>query len=111
MSEQDETPAVMPRRSVEVAMARMEAKLDVAIAQHTERLGEHGRRIASNEAAVAGHDIRIGALEQHKAAVESRDQAEAAAVPPKSSLRDWAQFGISALLALYILLDHYSPTG
>ena len=112
MSEQDENPPPsVPRRTVEVALARVEAKLDVAIAQPTERLGEHGRRIAANEAAVGAHEVRIGSLEQHKAASDAREQAEAAAAPPKSSLREWGSFGISILLALYIVLDHFQPPG
>ena len=61
MTEQPEDTPPAPRRSVEVALARMEAKLDVAIAQHQARLEDHARRMAALEQERAVDAARIAA--------------------------------------------------
>lgn len=107
MTEQpDEAAPPAPRRSVEVALARMEAKLDVAIAQHSARLDEHGRRIAENTAAVAELARRTGDLENAHSADEAREQAVAAARPAPVGVVGWISLGVTILLALYVVLDH-----
>lgn len=111
MSEQPEDAPPAPRRSVEVALARMEAKLDVAIAQHSARLDEHGRRIAENSAAVAALELRTGVLENARSADEAREQATAAARPAPIGPVGWISLAVTILLALYVLLDHYGAPG
>lgn len=111
MSEQPEETPPAPRRSVEVGFARIEAKLDVAIAQHSARLDEHGRRIAENTAAVAALEARTGSLENARAADEAREQATAAARPAPIGPVGWISLAITILLALYVLLDHYGAPG
>lgn len=109
MSEMDETPPTTSRRSVELMLARVEAKLDVAIAQQTARLDEHGRRIGENTAAISAADARIGLLEQARSADEARDAAEAAARPQAIGTAGWVAIVIGLLGALYLILDHYIP--
>jgi hypothetical protein len=88
----------------------MEAKLDVAIAQHSTRLDEHTRRITANEAAIARHDERIGAVERAQAGTAAADAAQAAAAPPRVGPIGWVSLAISVLLALYVILDHTPPS-
>ena len=52
------------RLQVAVAMARMEAKLDVAIAQHSAKLDEHSRDIVDLRGTTERTLVRVGALEQ-----------------------------------------------
>lgn len=111
MTEQPEDTPPAPRRSVEVALARMEAKLDVAIAQHSARLDEHGRRIAENTAAVAELERRTGKLENARSADEAREQATAAARPAPVGVVGWISLAVTILLALYVVLDHTPGIG
>lgn len=110
MSEQhDEAPAVPPRRSTELTLARVEAKLDVAIALHSARLEEHTRRITSAESMLARHDERLGAVERQQAGAAAAEAAQAASAPPRVGPVGWVSLMISALLALYVILDHSVP--
>lgn len=111
MTELPEDTPPAPRRSVEVALARMEAKLDVAIAQHSARLDEHGRRITENTAAVAELERRTGSLENARSADEAREKAEAAAKPAPVGAVGWIALAVAVLTALYLILDHAIPPG
>jgi hypothetical protein len=111
VTEQPEDTPPAPRRSVEVALARMEAKLDVAIAQHQARLEDHARRMAALEQERAVDAARIAALEQVRAADEAREKAEAANRPAPIGPVGWISLAITILLALYVLLDHYGAPG
>ncbi len=102
---EDSMPPV-PRRSVEVAIARMEAKLDVAIAQHSVRLDDHDRRLAGLEQNRVADTARTAALEQARAADQAKDAAEAAARPAPMGAAAWAGLVISLLIGLYLILDH-----
>lgn len=108
MSEQhtDEVPVVPQRRSTELTLARVEAKLDVAIALHSARLEEHTRRITTVESMLARHDERLGAVERQQAGAIAAEAAQAAAEPPRVGPLGWVSFVISVLLALYVVLDH-----
>lgn len=59
------SPEIQPldETDVRVALARMEGKLDVALATHAGRLDNHGEKIAANERELADQDKRIRALE------------------------------------------------
>lgn len=97
----EEQPSDRVRRAdVAVAMARVEAKLDVAIAQHQARLDEHSRRIHDLAVEQAQHGQRIGGLEQKQAAADAVDKTKAAPQPWTT----YAGFAISVLLALYIVI-------
>lgn len=71
---------------------------------------ETGRRV---ETAVGNLAVRTGALEVDMAAVKAqlnaRDQAERLRVEsegPKTGLATWISLAFTALLALYVILDH-----
>lgn len=65
-----------PRVETAVALARVEAKLDVAIAQHGAQLVEHTRRIGAIEGIVERVVERVGGLEQRAAASDERDKRD-----------------------------------
>ena len=69
-----ETPVA--RRNVDAALARVEAKLDVAIAQHGAKLDEHTRRIAEHSVRLDKHDDRIGQVERAQVANDARDSRD-----------------------------------
>ena len=71
MDEENSTPA--GRRTVDAALARVEAKLDVAIAQHGARLDEHTREIIELKAGHRRHDERISAVETAQAVNDAKD--------------------------------------
>jgi hypothetical protein len=104
VTEQPEDTPPAPRRSVEVALARMEAKLDVAIAQHQARLDEHARRIHDLAVEQAQHGQRIGGLEQKAAATAAVDASKPAPV----GLTTYIPIGISLVLLVLYLIEKYS---
>lgn len=118
MSEQlgDDVPPNLPRRSVEVALAKIEAKLDVALAQDRARLDEHERRIAGLDASLAADRAaaqvdreRIAALEAKAQAAKEADAAVAATKPPPVGVTSWVALFVAILTALYLVLDHFEP--
>jgi hypothetical protein len=86
MSEVDDTPAYeittpsasASRVRLEVALARMEGKLDVAISTHSTRLDEHSRQIGELGATANRYGERIGTVEQALAANSAREASEMA---------------------------------
>jgi hypothetical protein len=97
----EDHPHVSPRRSdFLVAITRMEAKLDVALAQQQARLDEHGRAIAEGKAATARLETRVGVVEQKQAATDAVDRSKA----PPQPWTTYVSIGISLLLALYIVI-------
>jgi len=62
-----------PPESWPITVARLEAKLDVAIAQHGAQLQDHERRLGEHRAALNDHDTRITANALTTA--ETRSQA------------------------------------
>lgn len=108
MSEQppaEEHAHITPRRSdFLVAITRMEAKLDVALAQQQARLDEHGRAIAEGKAATARLETRVGVVEQKQAATDAVDRSKA----PPQPWTTYVALGTSLLLALYVVLNNYA---
>jgi hypothetical protein len=101
----EDYPPATTRRSVEVAMARMEAKLDVAIAQHQARLDEHSRRIHDLTVEQNQHGQRLGEVEQKQAAADARDATRPATQPWTT----YVSLGVALLLAIYTVLNNYGP--
>ena len=101
----EDYPPAAPRRSVEVGMARIEAKIDVAIAQHQARLDEHSRRIHDLTVEQNAHGARLGEVEQKQAAADAREATKPAPQP----FTTWISLGVSILLALYVVLNNYGP--
>lgn len=54
--------------SVPVTLARLEGKVDAALAVQTARLEEHARRLDAADRITAAHSISIGELQQGAAA-------------------------------------------
>ncbi|MDF2847184.1 MAG: hypothetical protein K0R97_1166 [Oerskovia sp.] len=54
--------------SASVTLARLEGKLDAALAAQTARLEEHARRLDATDRITAAHSVSIGDLERHAAA-------------------------------------------
>lgn len=54
--------------SVPVTLARLEGKVDAALAVQTARLEEHARRLDASDRITAAHSVSIGELQQHAAA-------------------------------------------
>ncbi len=96
-------PAPARRTDVVVAMARMEAKLDVALAQYQARLDEHGRSIAENKAAIARVETRVGSVEQKQAAADALEKVK----PPPITTAGFISVGVSVLLAVLYLIEKF----
>jgi hypothetical protein len=102
---EDYPPDRIGRRSFGESLIRMEAKLDVAIAQHQARLDEHSRRIHDLAVVQAELAARVGEVEQKQAAVEAIERGKTPPLGPAG----WVSLGISILLALYVVLNNYGP--
>lgn len=62
------TPPEQQAESVPVTLARLEGKVDAALAVQTARLEEHARRLDASDRIAAAHSISIGELQQTAAA-------------------------------------------
>jgi hypothetical protein len=91
------------RRSFTIAMARMEAKLDVAIAQHQARLDEHSRRLHDLSLVQAELAHRVGKVEQSQAAAEAVESKKPAPQPVIA----YISIGITLLLGVLYLIQNY----
>ncbi|MBD7949925.1 MULTISPECIES: hypothetical protein [Oerskovia] len=54
--------------SAPVTLARLEGKIDAALAAQTARLEEHARRLDATDRITAAHSVSIGDLERNAAA-------------------------------------------
>ncbi|MGL4257027.1 MAG: hypothetical protein ACRCSL_11890 [Microbacterium sp.] len=109
MTEQpgEDLPPPRTRVDVAVALARMEAKLDVAIAQHQLRLDEHGRRIADLERSEPDKQRRLADVERATAAAKAASDAVAATKPAPVGLTTYVPIGISLVLLVLYLIEKY----
>lgn len=102
----EESLAATPRgRHADLALARVEAKLDLVIAQTGMRLEEHSRRIGAVETRQDETDRRVSSVELEQAEERGRVSQE----PPRTPSATWISLGISALLALLIVIEKYGP--
>ncbi|MBM7480900.1 hypothetical protein ACFP63_11135 [Oerskovia jenensis] len=62
------TPEQQQAESVPVTLARLEGKVDAALAVQTARLEEHARRLDASDRTAAAHSVSIGELEKNAAA-------------------------------------------
>lgn len=107
MSEQnpeDNPPA--GRMSTAIAMARVEAKLDVAIAQQSMWREETTRRLGEHDAVLARINETLSQIQQEQAASKAAAAQVAADRPPKVSWPGWVGLVLALLTGLYLILDH-----
>lgn len=109
MTEQPEyPPSTRGRVDTAVALARVEAKLDVAIAQHGAQLGELARGMVEVRGTLTNYGERIGGLEQHRAATDAREQSEASSRDRGLSRGQlaavWVGLVVSALIGIVGIL-------
>lgn len=93
------------RMTTQIALARVEAKLDVAIAQQSMWRDETSRRLADHDLILARINQTLSEIQQEQAAAKATAASESAARPPKAGVPAWISLAISALLALYVVID------
>jgi hypothetical protein len=98
------------RMTTAIALARLEAKLDVAISQQSMNRSETSRRLAEHDAILGRIGQTLSEIQQEQAAARAKATAEADARPPRQGIPSWVSLGISVLLALYVVLDHTPGT-
>ena len=92
-----------PRRATWEALVRIEAKVDVAIAQHQARLDEHSRRLHDLSLVQAELAHRVGKVEQSQAAAEAVESKRPAPQPVIA----YISIGITLLLGVLYLIQNY----
>jgi hypothetical protein len=107
MSEQPSGEDYPPqqRMTTQIALARVEAKLDVAIAQQSMWRDETSRRLADHDLILARINQTLSEIQQEQAAAKATAATEAAAQSPRTGPAGWISLAISALLALYVVID------
>jgi hypothetical protein len=98
------------RMTTQIALARVEAKLDVAIAQQSMWRDETSRRLADHDQILASIGRTLSEIQQEQAAAKATAATESAARPPRQGIPAWISLGVSVLLALYVVLDHTPGT-
>jgi len=93
----------MPRRATWEALVRIEAKVDVAIAQHQARLDEHSRRLHDLSLVQAEHTHRIGMVEQSQAASDAVQHSK----PAPQAWPVYVSVGITLVLGVLYLIQNY----
>jgi hypothetical protein len=93
------------RMTTAIALARLEAKLDVAISQQAMNRAETSRRLAEHDAILSRIGQTLAELQAGQAAAKATAAAEAASHPPRTAPAGWISLAISALLALYVVID------
>ena len=93
------------RMTTSIALARVEAKLDVAIAQQSMWRDETSRRLADHDLILARINQTLSEIQQEQAAAKATAASEHDARPPRQGVPAWISLGVSILLALYVVIE------
>jgi hypothetical protein len=93
------------RMTTQIALARVEAKLDVAIAQQSMWRDETSRRLADHDLILARINQTLSEIQQEQAAAKATAASEVASRPPRQGVPAWISLGVSILLALYVVIE------
>lgn len=89
-----------------VAITRVEAKLDVFIAQQTAHQNETNRRLSEHDAMLRQFADTLGAIQQKQAAADAVSAAEDQGKPRRVDVPTWITLAITILIGLYLVIDH-----
>lgn len=89
-----------------VAITRVEAKLDVFMAQQAAHRDETNRRLAEHDASLRHFVDTLGAIQQKQAAADAVSLAEDQGKPRRVDVPTWITLAITILIGLYLIIDH-----